>query len=79
MQDITRNNIYITITGIIGLVNLYAFFTYIEELNSSKCACAIKKQEKLHNFFSAIRYIQAIIIGIAIIIMILGVLAILFL
>jgi hypothetical protein len=78
MYEITRNNIYMTITGIIGLINLYAFFTYIGELDSSKCACAVKKQETLHNFFSTIRYIQAIIIGIAIILMILGVIAILF-
>jgi hypothetical protein len=78
MYEITRNNIYITITGIIGLINLYAFFTYIGELDSSKCACAVKKQETLHKFFSAIRYIQAIIIVIAIILIILGVLAILF-
>jgi hypothetical protein len=61
-----NNNIAI-IMIILGLINLYAFITYISDLNTTKCECAISKQKKLNNFFYIMRYIYIIILAIPII------------
>lgn len=57
------------------LVNLYAFFTYIGDLNKTKCSCAIDKQPTLNSFMNFLRWLQ--LIGV-IIVIILIVFAILF-
>jgi hypothetical protein len=43
--------------GIIGLINVYAFFTYVGELNSTKCVCAVKKQSNLNSVMRAYRWL----------------------
>ena len=73
-----KSSIFLYIFALIGLVNLYAFFTYIGDLQSTKCSCAIEKQEKLTNFFNIMRYLQIIIVfmpiilGICMLIMTIG-------
>ena len=78
MQTFTRNNTYIYITGILGLVNVYAFFTYIGDLKASLCSCAIEKQEHLTNFYNAVRYLELLIVCFSILIVVLSVIAQLF-
>ena len=40
---------------------IYAFYTYIRDLDNTKCECAVVKQEKLHKFLNIWRYIFPII------------------
>jgi len=65
-----KNKVFLYIFAIIGLVNLYAFFTYIGDLQSTKCSCAVEKQENLTKFFNIMRYLQLIIICMPIIMLI---------
>ena len=49
------------IITILSLVNLYAFFTYIGDLNNTKCICAVQKQKNLNTFLNIWRYIMVIV------------------
>ena len=49
---------------ILGIVNIYAFFTYIGDLQTTKCACAIDKQPVLNWIMNFLRW--AYVIGLAI-------------
>jgi hypothetical protein len=56
------NNEFLSgINGILNLINLYAFFTYIGDLNDTKCECAVVKQENLNYFLNIWRYVIIII------------------
>ena len=44
------------INSILNLINIYAFFTYIRDLNDTKCVCAVTKQENLNYFLNIWRY-----------------------
>jgi ABC-type spermidine/putrescine transport system permease subunit I len=46
---------------IAGLINAYAFFTYIGDLNATQCVCAVNKQPNLNVVMRAYRWI--IILG----------------
>ena len=64
---------YIALTIIImilGLINLYAFFTYIGDLNTTKCICAIDKQPILNGILNFLRWFQLIslIIGVLVVV-----------
>ena len=59
---------YINFKSIIGIIlfllhiiYVYAFYTYIRDLNNTKCECAVDKQEKLHKFLNVLRYIFPIL------------------
>ena len=58
---------YINFKSIIGIIifiysyYIYAFYTYIRDLDNTKCKCAVVKQEKLHKFLNIWRYIFPII------------------
>jgi SNF family Na+-dependent transporter len=52
------------ISGILILLQIiyvYAFYTYIRDLDNTKCECAVVKQEKLHNFLNVWRYLIVIL------------------
>ena len=55
------------IITILSLVNLYAFYTYIGDLNNTKCICAVQKQKNLNTFLNIWRYIMVIVPVIALI------------
>jgi hypothetical protein len=58
----SKNNIHLYVFALIGLINIYAFFTYIGDLQSTKCSCAVSQQKNLTEFFNIMRYLQIIII-----------------
>lgn len=45
---------------ILGLINAYAFFTYIGDLNATKCLCATSKQPNLNIIMRVYRWILLI-------------------
>jgi len=47
---------------LLQLVNIYAFFTYVGELNETKCKCAVDKQPLLNKIMDVYRWFQVIII-----------------
>jgi len=52
------------------LINLYAFFTYVGDLNETKCKCAVEKQPFLNSAMNVLRWVQfiAIVMGLLVII-----------
>ena len=58
------------VLGVLDLINLYAFFTYINDLNKNKCKCATEKQYFLNilmKIFTWFRVISIIFISIFVI------------
>jgi len=55
---------------ILTLINLYAFFTYIGDLNTTKCICAVDKQPTLNSIINFLRWFQLItlIIGVLVVV-----------
>lgn len=49
-----------------SIVNIYCLFTYIGELDATRCLCAIEKQKKMHYFLYLWRYILVIYLIISI-------------
>lgn len=47
---------------VLFIIDAYAFFTYVGELNETQCSCAIKKQPNLNSIMNLIRWIFPIII-----------------
>ena len=45
---------------IFQIIYVYAFYTYIRDLDNTKCECAVVKQEKLHKFLNVWRYLMVI-------------------
>ena len=43
-----------------GLVNVYAFFTYVGDLNATQCTCAVSKQSNLNSVMRAYRWLLLI-------------------
>jgi hypothetical protein len=62
MTYIYINDILILLFGLIiiilNAINMYAFFTYIGDLNDMKCVCAVVNQPKLNYVFNDRRYIM---------------------
>lgn len=44
-----------------GIVSAYALFTYIGELDSTKCTCAVQKQHGMHTFLYVWRWVIVLI------------------
>ena len=55
---------------ILLIIDIYAFFTYIRDLNITKCSCAINKQPNLNSIMNIIRWIFPIIIGLFLLVII---------
>lgn len=60
---------------IVGLVNVYAFFTYVGDLNSTQCTCAVNKQYNMNSVMRIYRWLL-ILAGISSVIQILALLGI---
>lgn len=58
---------FMIIYHIIALINAYAFFTYIGDLNATQCTCAVIKQSGLNTAMSIYRWVL-LLIGISVII-----------
>ena len=50
------------VIAILGLINAYAFFTYIGDLNSTMCTCAVDKQPTLNSIMQFYRWLYIITI-----------------
>lgn len=64
---------YIALTVIImilSLINFYAFFTYIGDLNKTLCTCALVKQPILNSFLNFLRWFQLLAILFAILLIV---------
>ena len=57
----TKINNISGILFIFQIIYVYAFYTYIRDLDNTKCECAVVKQEKLHKFLNVWRYLIVII------------------
>ena len=68
-------NGFMIVYYILGLINIYAFFTYIGDLNTTKCTCAVNKQPKLNFVMRTYRWL-IILAGIGAIMQLLGLLGI---
>ena len=55
---------------ILFVIDVYAFFTYVGDLNRTQCSCAVNKQPNLNSIMNLIRWIFAIIIGLSILVII---------
>lgn len=42
---------------LIGLVNVYAFFTYVGDLNATQCTCAVNKQSNMNSVMRLYRWL----------------------
>jgi len=55
---------------VLFIIVIYAFFTYIGDLNDTQCVCAVKKQPNLNSIMNFIRWLYVIIIGLALLVLI---------
>ena len=60
---------------VLGFINIYSIYTYVGDLNETKCSCAVDKQPKLNWFMNAYRYF---VIGMLSFMLILAIIGILF-
>ena len=63
-----------SINAILNLINIYAFFTYIGDLNDTKCECAVVKQVNLNYFLNIWRYV-IIIVPILVLVFVFGIIS----
>lgn len=42
---------------IMQIVNVFALFSYVGDLSTTQCVCAVKNQAKLHSFLKVWRYV----------------------
>ena len=54
---ISNDNPLMTISLLFTLVNMYALYTYVGDLNATKCGCAVDKQKNLNTFLYYYRYV----------------------
>ena len=59
--------VFTVLTMILSIVNMYAFFTYIGDLNTTQCSCDGHKQPTLNSYMNFIRWVQVILIPIGVI------------
>ena len=53
----TLPKIAMIVLFIIQIINVFALFSYVGDLNKMKCECVVKDQAKLHNFLKTWRYV----------------------
>ena len=57
---------------LISFVNLYAFITYVGELNATKCACAVSKHPNINSLMQIYRWVYIVVLALGIIALILA-------
>lgn len=67
MPSLSKESALLPLIMILSIINTYAFFTYVGDLNTTQCSCAIHKQPNLNSFMNALRWFQVIVIIIAVI------------
>jgi len=50
---------------ILFIIDIYAFFTYIGDLNATQCSCAVNKQPNLNSIMNLLRWVYPVIIGLS--------------
>jgi len=50
-----------------GLISLWCLYTYVGDLDKSRCSCAVEKQKNMHYFLYIYRYVPVILIVITLI------------
>lgn len=58
--------VFSTLLFIGGVINTYCLFTYVGDLDTTKCSCAIDKQRTMHYFLYIWRWILLVSFGIMI-------------
>ena len=64
-----------TILMLLSFVNIWCLFTYVGDLDSTKCACAIEDQRNMHYFLYIWRYVLVGMIVLGLIMIIIGALS----
>ncbi len=80
ITDAHHSSILGGIILILGIIQIYALYTYIGDLNSevSPCACAVDKQPKINEFMKFYRYVLGFFLGLYVIFGVLFVIGLLF-
>jgi len=60
----------LSILMIFNVVNVYAVFTLVSDLEKQKCVCAVKENKHLHNVLYYYRYVMLLAIAISFIILV---------
>ena len=55
-----NNNIIMIINILLYLIYIYSFITYIGDLNTTKCKCAVDKQPYTNMYMKILRYVYII-------------------
>lgn len=66
IHTVIKSKTFIIIFFILHIINFYAFFTYIRDLNLTQCVCAVDKQPNLNSFMDFLRWAELIIYILAI-------------
>ncbi len=67
MSSLRNNKMLDSVLFVLDLINLYAFFTYINDLNKNNCNCATEKQYFLNMLIKIILWVRVILTFFAII------------
>jgi hypothetical protein len=60
----------LSILMILNVVNVYAVFTLVDELEKQRCACAVEENKHLHNVLYYYRYVMLLAIVMSFIILV---------
>jgi hypothetical protein len=52
-----------SILGILQLINVYALFTYVGDLNKTHCVCVVDKHADLNSFLYVYRYVPVFMLA----------------
>ena len=72
MSSLRNNKMLSSVLIVLDLINLYAFFTYINDLNKNNCNCATEKQYVLNMLLRVFVWVRVILIFLAIIGLLIG-------
>lgn len=69
--DKYNNNMFLRLFKVLlmvaSLINFWCLYTYVGDLDTTKCVCAVEKQKDLHYFLYIFRYVMLISLILAII------------
>ncbi len=72
MSSLRNNKMLDSVLFVLDLINLYAFFTYINDLNKNNCNCATEKQYFLNMLMRLFVWLRVILIFLLIIGLLIG-------
>lgn len=68
--NINFKSYMLSILMILNVVNVYAVFTLVDELEKQRCACAVEENKHLHNVLYYYRYVMLLAIVMSFIILV---------